>query len=491
MAHETPVTTTERRLVLALALLATFASAWAFHDVRLDDAYITFRYGENLARGAGLVFNPGEKLLGTTAPGHSLASAVLHGLVGHARLPDAMSVLGVVAWTAQAASAWALVRARGGRARAACVGLGLLVGAARSEQFLPLETNVVAAFVLGSFVLAQRGAWLRAGAAMGLAVLWRNDAALAALPLVAWAVVERRARALPVALVVAIVPLVWLAFAWRYYGSPLPVTLGAKSFSSSLSDYVVHELELPVASAMLLGTHLRVAYDVPVTILGWALATLGAVVLVRGDRRLGALVAWALLHAAAYAYLRPNRAFLWHLYPCLLVFATLALAGLGALVARLPRRWRALAFAPVIALVAVEPAFFAREHAHLFWYGARDAVSRRIAAFLVARGGKDAVFDAEEVGTVAYWSDLRAIDHPGLVTRTERLFTAQGSGDRAGSHARAMEAVPGLRFVISNPREVAFHAPLCEGHARTTFEEPARNGARWTLLVCDRAAPER
>src|ERR1700686_5368763 len=34
----------------------------------IDDAYITFRYARNLAEGLGLVYNPGEWVLGTTAP---------------------------------------------------------------------------------------------------------------------------------------------------------------------------------------------------------------------------------------------------------------------------------------------------------------------------------------------------------------------------------------------------------------------------------------
>src|SRR5580700_1207941 len=37
-------------------------------DGLFDDAYITFRYAANLARGFGLVFNPGERVLGTTSP---------------------------------------------------------------------------------------------------------------------------------------------------------------------------------------------------------------------------------------------------------------------------------------------------------------------------------------------------------------------------------------------------------------------------------------
>jgi hypothetical protein len=43
----------------------------------IDDAYITFRYAENLAAGHGLVFNPGEPVLGTTTP---LCATVLAGL---------------------------------------------------------------------------------------------------------------------------------------------------------------------------------------------------------------------------------------------------------------------------------------------------------------------------------------------------------------------------------------------------------------------------
>jgi hypothetical protein len=34
----------------------------------VDDAFITFRYAENLAAGNGFVYNLGEKVLGTTTP---------------------------------------------------------------------------------------------------------------------------------------------------------------------------------------------------------------------------------------------------------------------------------------------------------------------------------------------------------------------------------------------------------------------------------------
>ena len=42
-----------------------------------EDAYITFRYAENLASGNGFVFNSGEKVLGTTTPLFAMILALL------------------------------------------------------------------------------------------------------------------------------------------------------------------------------------------------------------------------------------------------------------------------------------------------------------------------------------------------------------------------------------------------------------------------------
>ncbi len=41
-----------------------------------DDAFITYRYAFNLANGHGLVYNPGEKVMGTTAPLFALLSTI-------------------------------------------------------------------------------------------------------------------------------------------------------------------------------------------------------------------------------------------------------------------------------------------------------------------------------------------------------------------------------------------------------------------------------
>src|SRR5438034_9228292 len=54
--------------VLALPPLVALLARLITGPHAIDDAYITFRYARNLAEGLGLVYNPGEWVLGTTAP---------------------------------------------------------------------------------------------------------------------------------------------------------------------------------------------------------------------------------------------------------------------------------------------------------------------------------------------------------------------------------------------------------------------------------------
>lgn len=54
-------------LATAAFALVVVGASWLWRRFPVDDAYITFRYARNLAWGEGLVFNPGEWVLGTTS----------------------------------------------------------------------------------------------------------------------------------------------------------------------------------------------------------------------------------------------------------------------------------------------------------------------------------------------------------------------------------------------------------------------------------------
>jgi hypothetical protein len=407
-------------LVGAVVLvLATFALQVAgFHGTRYDDAFITYRYGANLATGHGLVFNPGERLMGSTSPLHSLLAAPVYLVAGEGRLPGAMSALGCAGWTAQAVAVFVLLRAALGGLPALLVASAVAAGAAGSARWVPLETNLVAAFALWALVAALASRWVAAALLLALAGLTRPDAYLLALPLGLLALPDLAARRVgwwrPV-LAFALPTALWLVFAGLYFGSVVPQSALAKVGRTAPSDYFHHLLIQP--PWILLGGR----DGAPWIALVWLLAAAGAALLIARRRRLWVLPAWGALHFAGYWTLRPFAAHRWQLYPLVLVVVVCAFAALAALARRGPRRLVAtVAAAGLGALVlgsAVQTAGWARGHRNDPWYGSRHRVYQRVAEFLVAHGcRREGVVAAVEVGTVGYYGGCRMFDLGGLVT---------------------------------------------------------------------------
>jgi arabinofuranosyltransferase len=411
----------KRRVLVAAAWALAFAALTAaLHDQALDDAFITFRYGENLARGRGPVFNPGQPLLGTTSPGALLLSALLHALVGHGAMPAFMCAVGCAGIVAQAAALRALC-APLGAAAAWAAALSVLLGAGNAFAFVPLETHEAVAFGLWSLVLVERRRDVLGGLSAGLAALFRPDALIwAVLALAVFAARERdlaraervRRLARPLAaFVLVLAP--WLLFAWAYYGSPVPLTLAAKYQRHSLGGYLRHLYEhLPDSwwTSEALSSGVRRA-------LSWLAVGAGACAVARLGPARAALAAFPLLHLAAYCWLRPFTEHVWHVAPAAITLAALGVAGLVRTAVRL--RWP-LRAPLALALGLLAAAWFTRalasRDARAGYWGGRYAVYRDVASYLRAHGAAERdAFEALEVGTIAYYSDFSALDLGGLV----------------------------------------------------------------------------
>jgi len=65
-------------IILAAALLIGLTIA--YWDYTQDDVFITFVYSRHIAEGTGFVFNPGERVQGTTTPLYALVMAGVYGL---------------------------------------------------------------------------------------------------------------------------------------------------------------------------------------------------------------------------------------------------------------------------------------------------------------------------------------------------------------------------------------------------------------------------
>src|SRR5688572_8374570 len=109
-----------RRLGLAIGATLALAAAWAVYVhlataiLPFDDAYISFRYAENLAAGRGLVYNEGERVFGSSTPLYVLWLTALR-LLAPGELATAAVRANAIAFVVAALLAGRLVRQLTGR----------------------------------------------------------------------------------------------------------------------------------------------------------------------------------------------------------------------------------------------------------------------------------------------------------------------------------------------------------------------------------------
>ena len=301
-------------IAVVLVAAAAFLVTWLFRRAMLDDAYITYRVAQHLAQGHGFVYNLGEQTLTTTAPGYALVLTPLT-LAG----PHFPTLALLLSALSLAAAAWLLADLGGGLAGAILLLTSpLLLGA------LGMETTTQVAFVLLGLRCARRNRPAGMALALAAAAMVRPDgilpATLVGLAYVLWwrrlPVLAIAIGALPVAVIYG-----WL---WHAYGSPLPVTLAAKVAQRSLGFYGYLEGMRVWASEMAALSHVSpwwLAPLPPLCALGLALSFLPHY------RWNLALVAWAVLHSAAYVAL-DVAGYAWYYAPIAVAVASTAGVGL-------------------------------------------------------------------------------------------------------------------------------------------------------------------
>ena len=224
----------EQRFTLLLTtgylLLAGIIYALLVHEFRLDDSFITYRYARNVADGIGLVYNPGENILSTTAPLYALSLAALSFIISDFHLLGGLFgtvciAAGGVCITLLLKNLSRWIRAWSGLVYVCATPLWLALG---------METPLWIMLVMLAVLLADDERWIFAGGCMGLAMLSRPDAALpgALLGLLALVISIQKRKWQPLifyGLAAALPVIVFYGWAWRVYGSSFPATLSAKS----------------------------------------------------------------------------------------------------------------------------------------------------------------------------------------------------------------------------------------------------------------------
>jgi hypothetical protein len=510
---------------LAVAVSARFAGQ------ATDDIYITYRYAANLAHGRGLVFNPGERVFGTSDPGVALLLAGLHRATGLA-IPVLGTALTAAALLAIAALLLDAARSAG-RAAEGWLGGTLLLASAyvwTGQGAGPLPA--LALLLLASRLAGGPRPW-SAGAVAGLAFCCRPDAALGAgvlgclLAAESW---RRRPAAPPAGAEAGASRAAWgwaarpaayaagwaavaaaaVAAAWWYYGTPLPGTLAAKRHFAALatSDFTGIAFWRP---AWQLFCQMAGRSGPALLLLGIA----GQLPLFRRGGRAGRLLVMQSLAMAVFYTAIQVPFFIWYTIPTAIavlygaawtigeaVRRAARAVGVSAIprsasvaggaeagvaagspaaapfpeVAAAPRRLQTAATAALATLVSVAAAAVVASAlaAGCRWWAAGGAGDWRLFAY--RRAGEwirdhtpaGATVAFDEVGILGYYSDHPIDDLIGLVSPSARPYAAVG--DPLGA------------FLVRPADLVVFHTYDPRGGTRPILIRP------WFAAAYDRVA---
>ncbi len=299
-------------LLVTSAALYAVLSQWAY-----DDPFITYRYADNLARGLGFVYNPGERVLSTTTPLFAMLLGILHFVSPD--LPRTANLIGAVSLALGGLFLWDLSRTWK-TPIAGWAALLLYPTFTLPAVTLGSETPLYIALCLGSFAFYARQRYYITAVFAALAVLTRPDGVLVPIVLGADYLLRIR-RPVPwkAALLFLCLVVPWFVFAWVYFGYPLPATLVTKQQQGTMA--VSQTFGPGVIS--IIGWYLD----------GWQywletiLAIAGLYWLVRYARQWSLVLVWTVLYFAAYSLLGVSRYF-WYYAP--LVPGFIVLVGLGS-----------------------------------------------------------------------------------------------------------------------------------------------------------------
>lgn len=433
-----------RQRLLPLAVIPIALAARIIPGPRvIDDAYITFRYARNLVAGHGLVFNPGEAVLGTTTPLYSLILALLSlpfGGVG-APFPEIAWILNALVDGVVCLLLMLLGARLGSSAAGYAAGLAWAISPmAVTFSIGGMETSLTIALVLAAFYLHIFGRPTGAALPAALALLARPDTALFIGPLAL-----ERGRQISLGLRrrpsewrlyirevgLFLLPLIsWSAVGWGVYGSPVTSSIGAK-----IDAYLIS----PSAALVRLLQHYATpffghkTFGVPWIGVGLLvfpiLFGLGTIRTVRRNPAAWPLFASVWIYFAAFALANPL-IFRWYLAPPLpFYFLGIFLGGARISDDSKSRLPLSLLAAGAIALTSqawvLHPDHGPDRPAPEMAYIELELLYEGVARDLTTRLGPEDTLAAGDIGALGYYTEARVLDTLGLISpEAQRYYPA-------------------------------------------------------------------
>ncbi|MCJ7567594.1 MAG: hypothetical protein MUO58_08645 [Anaerolineales bacterium] len=401
----------------------------------VDDAFITFRYAQNLIAGNGLVYNPGEWVLGTTTPLYAVLIAAIGSITGGIRAPYP-EIAVVISALADGISCLLIIRLSTnlGYRRAGIATALIWTAAPMSVTFAigGMETSLFILLMLGTFYMHSNNQPVIAALIGSLSLLTRPDALLFLLPLGlerAYRIIRSGKRHLPLAeIAVFLIPLIsWSVISWFYYGDPLPRSMAAKALAYHLPPEagVVRLLQhyaTPFFSHLVFGSF-SIAIGI---ILFPSLFMIGWRGIVRERTHIWPLAIYPILYLLAFAIANPL-IFRWYLTPPLPMYFLGIFFGIEVL-GRTLRSPIPLAICAMVAFGfslngwTLHPDHGLDRPAPKMAYIKLEEVYFQVASDLRGKIREEQTLAAGDIGVLGYYTGARILDTVGLISPESDAF---------------------------------------------------------------------
>lgn len=393
---------------LFAAALLTRLGFYFLTGYTADDAFITFRYAEQIALGNGFVYNIGERVLGTTTPLFTLLLSIFSLL----RIP---LIWGALAISLVASGMTALLLYKFARAlrftHLAILPAALYIGFPRSipAEISGMETAFFTLLVISAFYFQHRKLGIYALGMATLSAVTRPEGLGLLAMLLLYNLWQDRTAWLRMFFTPLMILGPWLLFAWQYFGSVIPHSITAKVALYSQFG------TMPPIDALVYLLNLGSPF-------GWLLLVLlliGAWELNRSQNAGKLELVW-IGGTFLFFSLSKTHLFHWYITPVYPVFLLIVAAGINAMYERIripPAKaanigeWIAVTAAAGAILVSFTQAGHFREMQQT-----TERVHKEIGTYLFAQAEPDAIVAAEDIGYVGYYSKRTILDRDGLVS---------------------------------------------------------------------------
>ncbi|MFQ5499006.1 MAG: hypothetical protein ACE5FH_04980 [Candidatus Zixiibacteriota bacterium] len=412
------ISTERNRLIIFFLAVFVRLAFFSLTQFTADDAFITYRYAENIAFGNGFIYNTGEHVLGTSTPLFTLILSIFRLF----SLPAVNSSL-LVSLIASGFTAVVLYRfgqsLRFGLLSYIPALIYILWPRSLAADTCGMETALFTLFVTGAVYYSHKHLGFYAVALATLASATRPEGLWMLLLVLVAAIAQDRFRAGWYLLIPAVIIGPWVIFAIYYFGSPIPHSIPAKlALYSRFGTMSVWE-----------NMRFLMAWHRPEGWIMFAAAITGGVWLFRKQDFGRVAVLW-IVGLVLFFGLGRTHLFFWYaapIYPLYILLASAAIVwGIQRFVPQASRRGTVSKIASGLIVIVLIGGCYPSVRYYRALANTMRTVHKQIGEYLGSHSEDTDRVAAEDIGYIGYYSGLYILDRDGLVSPAAIPYNREG-----------------------------------------------------------------